>query len=86
MKTIQVTQEDINTGMQDVCQHCPIALAIKRALKAELVSVYNFSIHVFISNSEMSYKYRVTDAIYSFIERFDEGVKVEPFSFNLEPL
>ena len=72
----RVTRKDIKTGKKDNCQLCPVALAMKRALGAEvqvLMGKYQFQ------SAAHELPYKVTQ----FIKRFDDGLPVKPFSFNI---
>ena len=82
MPKITITNEDIRRGVRNNACACPVALAIKRVMpKATSVAV---------SCSRVTYKVgdqRVWKDLpkeaYVFIENFDEGFKVKPFSFSL---
>jgi hypothetical protein len=76
---INVTQDDIDKGEPCRAFCCPIALAIERQTKAlpESVVVYR-QITIgskFIMDSPPE--------VLNFIDKFDDGKNVEPFSFEL---
>ena len=79
-KTITVTQNDINLGTPSESDSCPIALAITSS------GFY----HVFVEDEKIEWfsKYNRRSMIppkkvRQFIERFDAGKPVRPFSFQL---
>lgn len=93
---VHVTDEDIDQGVAGSEGSCPIALAIKRSLGCEEVSVFD-------SHNAMNPDHRVPGWITceaipdlgchtfetntkadNFIKTFDRGDNVEPFSFVLE--
>ena len=76
---VDVTQEDIDHGVQSDCRKCPVARAISRALGFQ-VEAYS-TIGIWLSDSDKV----PTPAIASaFIRQFDEFKPVSPFSFDLE--
>ena len=78
-----ITDEDIDNGRQDDCEECPVALAIARELTAEKFCGFLLSVQrerVVINNGE----YLLPPIAVRFIEEFDSGGTVGPFSFALE--
>lgn len=78
---IQITKVNIKKGKPLNVQSCPIALAIKRTLKATnlyVADIIDFTIKNKIYTAGLPIK-----AI-DFIEKFDTGHKVKPFSFILK--
>ena len=80
---INVTEEDIRMGLRYECSKCPIAIALKRAYKEERVAVstvafliYHLSIPLHTLDDDSN--------IVSFIEDFDNGRPVKPFSFEIK--
>jgi len=74
---IRVTQTDIKNGVENDLCNCPIALAVKRATGLSVVR---------ICCSWIKYKgnhHDTPDAAIKFIEAFDVGKPVEPFTFTL---
>lgn len=71
---IEVTDEDIRQGVKGQCGRCPIALAAARAgIKDVTVGSYTMKIkHLFI---------HLPRNVSEFINRFDDGLPVQPFSF-----
>ena len=86
---LEVTQEDIDKGIAEDCEKCPIALALIRALKAKNVKFGPVSVdgeHIEVYESPLgNYEsYRVNEKIGKFVEDFDTGKPVLPFSVELE--
>ena len=79
---IKVKEEHIQKGEKCNAEACPVALAIKEALGTNVVHVDPYFDSLFINGS--SYKCSM-DLTY-FVEEFDAGEKVEPFSFELEKI
>lgn len=72
--TVSVQQEDIDNGKPEDCDSCPIALACRR-LGYKDVSV-GVSLHV------DDHDYWLPSEASRFIEEFDNGEVVSPFSFT----
>ncbi len=74
---IKVTQEHIDKGVSgDMCA-CPVALAIEERI-GERPVVWGLIIKV------KDVEQYVAAPVGVFISRFDEGLSVKPFSFNLK--
>lgn len=75
---VEVTQDDINKGVQDNCTKCPVALALSRAFGIPVTVEATFAT---VNGKEIPIPYEV----YEFIWKFDgvgkDGVK--PFIFFL---
>jgi hypothetical protein len=78
---IDVTQDDITYGKRRAGDRCPIAIAIMRALNEPIVEVSFFK--VFIPDGS---RYSMPAAARVFINDFDGGLFVQPFSFELVEL
>lgn len=75
---VTVTLKDIKNGASYIPQYCPVARAIRRATKKQRVLVGGTSYSV------GSQKYRdLPKKATTFIRRFDDGLKVNPFSFYI---
>lgn len=74
---IQVTQEDIDKGIQLDCTDCPIAVAIRRITSLPGIEVDDS--HIEIDHKE----YHTPDEVIEFICVFDAGLTVQPFEFDL---
>ncbi len=81
---VDVTQENIFNG-QVSTKSCPIALALNRAVKPEFYfSVYNNTFNLIQrSNGFFVAKGNLLKKATNFVDRFDRGLKVKPFSFDL---
>lgn len=79
MKSIKISiaPRHIRCGTKGSMESCPIALAIKEALLTDNVKVDGSGI--FINER----KYEVDKKDLRFIERFDNGERVSPYSFEL---
>lgn len=67
----QVTQEHIDSGVKVNCELCPVGLAVQP---------YKF----YFNHFEVNYKaYKSPQIVSDFIKRFDVGLPVEPFEFEL---
>lgn len=83
---INVLDSDIKTGRKYNPNRCPVAKAIRRTVgKSNL-----YSTMVFISSVEMVFKNKtffeliLPKKVEDFINSFDRGLKVKPFSFSLK--
>jgi hypothetical protein len=78
---ITVTQEHINKGQQSNCKACPIALAVKeKYTDPEAYILVTGSISVYLPNEGLLI-YTLPKKAAKFIESFDRGLSVKPFSF-----
>jgi hypothetical protein len=80
--TFSVTEQDIQEGKKGHCYKCPIALAVMRAVpEAEVVEVNWFAVYI---DSVYKFDYSQPDLVLKFMEDFDLGKPVFPFSGVLE--
>lgn len=80
---IEVTQKHIDNGKSEDCYSCPIALAVSEHLH-EYVEAH--VMHGSVSFLPITGRDTVTKLpfeVRDFINEFDEGGEVEPFSFEL---
>jgi hypothetical protein len=81
---IQLTQRDIDEGVQSNCFHCPVARAVKRVFKADEVWVREI---IIVRKTGSQRTYVTPTAAVDFIEQFDSAVlefeSPKPFSFTL---
>ena len=82
---IEITQKDIDNGVQGECLLCPIALAFKRSSNFKRVYVHCKSIQVFKHGKGVK-TYELPKKAQTFVRRFDRQEPVKPFSFELENL
>lgn len=76
---IHVTAYDIMDGIRGDGRSCPIARAIVRELEEEVL--------ILIGESSMyirRVKYKLPDVCKDFIQRFDNGLSVNPFVFDFD--
>ena len=82
---IRVTRRDIAEGIQSNSFHCPVARAVRRALRAREVWVREI---IIVTRAGAKETYVTPSAVLDFIERFDSTVlefeSPKPFSFTLE--
>ena len=82
---IRVTRRDIQEGVQGNSFHCPVARAVRRALRAREVWVREI---IIVTRAGAKETYVTPSAALDFIEQFDSAVlefeSPKPFSFTLE--
>ena len=84
---INVTQEHINQGWRKSCRRCPVALAIQEVIRDKVIIV---SQRIYIYKDKEAYDLSKWELILeypaivkTFIDTFDDGGLVEPFSFEI---
>tara|TARA_R100000734_G_C3316736_1_gene109369 strand:+ start:1457 stop:1747 length:291 start_codon:yes stop_codon:yes gene_type:complete len=92
IKTVNVTQEDINNGEPRKCNNCAISQALKRIFKAEeaytdiiggdVVLTVNKKKYQIIYEADQSHECDVLDFIHDFDE-VDGWSKAKPISFKI---
>jgi hypothetical protein len=81
IRTIKVTQRDIEKGLRRSASSCPVARAINRVHKKGTPSLATVGPNtITIGYNTM----RTPPIVRAFIDAFDMGVKRRPFSFTLE--
>lgn len=80
--TVDVTQDDIDNGEPVNGNHCAVALALIRATGDPYVSCGIATASWYVGG-DVKYVCLPTKAT-DFIDAFDEGEPVEPFSFEVE--
>jgi hypothetical protein len=82
--TVSITQDDIDEGCRCDADNCPGALAISRATGyAAKVGMVTISLR-HADNGQFFKEISPPAVLRWFIEQFDNGNKVSPFSFELE--
>lgn len=81
---INVTKQDIKRGVPHEPDSCPIARAAKRSFGRKAYVEVMSSVAVLKRGGEEEVNYRYTEKAGQFIENFDNGNHVEPFSFTAE--
>jgi hypothetical protein len=85
---VTVTENDIKAAERGDCWQCPIALAVRRALRlpidtdGESVSV---SSDIYFRVGGRGYEVPHTPQTWKFAQDFDAGYNVRPFSFAVDP-
>lgn len=74
---INVTQSDIDNGKKDSCVACPIALALNRIAPCR---VFKQGIAIYSTFRIVP----IPQSVKMFIQKFDAGLPVQPFSFALD--
>ncbi|QIG58199.1 hypothetical protein SEA_SKOG_47 [Gordonia phage Skog] len=74
-----MTQEDIDNGV-GVPEWCPIALAIRRKRGVDDAAVDDHQI--LVRRNQRASSYRVPQRVHDFVNAFDAGLDVEPFTFE----
>ena len=85
---INVTKKDIKNGQPENIKCCAIALALRRTFKTNMVEVKKDDstnkVILQIDDDEYDHDYiSKSDHITTFIEKFDIGEDVEPFTFEI---
>ena len=82
---IRVTRRDIEEGVQGNSFHCPVARAVRRALRAREVWVREI---IIVTKHRSREAYLTPPVVSDVIERFDSAMlefeSPRPFSFTLE--
>ncbi len=83
MKTIKiiVTKTDIQKGKRDTSNLCPVAKAIRRCAGLYGIDVYGDELGFGIALRRLV---DLPKKVSKFVERFDFGKPVKPFSFTLK--
>ena len=83
---INVTQEDIDKGIQGSCVNCPTGLALQRTFpSSNYIHVDTVDIEYGINPESDEFKSVETpQEVIDFIDDFDNGKPVKPFFFELE--
>ena len=81
---IHVTQRDIHMGLQGDSFHCPVALAVQRAFKADAVWVREV---IIVTMGRSRQTYATPPEVQGFLESYDSAIlefeSPRPFSFTL---
>ena len=80
-KTISVTREDIRLGVKKLSHRCPIARAIRRICGFQKITVGIVRIAWVLDGKP--HNCRLPDKAFKFINQFDAGQIVRPFTFQL---
>jgi hypothetical protein len=86
---VSVTSEDINNGVRESCEYCPVALALARALQEQKIKVRTLIVEgsgtsmYYIEDEIKYYCDRLNNLVDKFIDCFDRGEEVQPFKFEV---
>lgn len=80
MRTFKVTQEDIEQGIQEDECRCPVALCLRRTLDLAPTEICVADAWVEVRGK----KHIAPREVELFIDLFDRGEQVFPFSFELD--
>lgn len=87
---LNITKNDIKYGQKHNPSNCAIAQSIQRRLKKDKVEYAdinvlpeNVSIQVFEGNKLVTYNTQMPNKGSNFVHRFDNELKVKPFSLTL---
>mgnify|MGYP007031251264 CR=1 FL=1 len=80
---VRVTQDDIDAGVRDDCNLCPVALAAMRAVpQAKMAAVTYADVRLVMGASQIVTAKLPDRAILAIVE-FDSSGAMEPFEFDL---
>lgn len=79
---VEITKSLIKRGERASCVDCPVALAINKTFKLHHASVDNGCAMAVDKNNKTIY-FKLPKKAKNFIERFDDGKRVKPFTFEL---
>ena len=85
---INITKKDIEQGQPENIKCCPIALALKRTFKTDMVEVKkndeNNEVILQVDDNEYDKDYVSNyNDIFYFVDSYDDGGQVEPFTFKI---
>lgn len=77
---VEVTQEDIDLGVQGSSTSCPVARAINREVDGEGLDVDVETSCIYVTGYHLA---DTSDTVETFITSFDDLLPVEPFQFTI---
>jgi hypothetical protein len=84
---IHITQEDLDHGVRGNCGFCPVAVAAERAFQALAAFVYFASGRCILElGCNGGRQFELPSLIGKFVLAYDNGEKVHPFSFTVDPV
>lgn len=84
MTTINVTQQDIDSGIKGDCSLCPVARAASRAFPHHKSNVSGYHMYVMDQPGNRWRQAVLPPPAWGFISAFDSGWEVLPFSFEVD--
>lgn len=84
--SVRVTSDDIASGKRKDACHCPVALALKRAYpESEIFAGDDGELYTYQAPAAPRVRVASLPPVANrFIEEFDDGYAVQPFSFTLD--
>lgn len=84
--TVDVTTPDIRHGVAQDCEECPVAQALERVVRADIRLAVRSGFVTFYQTpgDSAAVSIALPWAAREFVERFDEGLGVEPLTFELD--
>ena len=85
---VKVTKKDIKNGQPENIKCCPVAMALRRTFKTDMIEVLKDDstnqVILQIDDNEYDKDYVSNfDHIISFVNDYDRGRDVEPFTFEI---
>lgn len=85
LKTVTVTQTDINRGIRDHCFKCPVARAMKRHVKGSIdLYVWGGYVNIWANATNNTAYIDLDDCVANKISDFDAEVPITPFEFEFD--
>ena len=81
--TVTITNDHIQRGMKSNAKYCPIAIALSELYPHRMNKIRVTNGNVTITGVDF---YSLPFTAYEFINKFDAGETVNPFSFEIEGL
>ena len=82
--TIEVTQEDIDQGVPSHAHKCAVARAMSRSVDGAYSLCSFWGIHNPAGRGPCVHTAKHDEAVTKFIQDFDNGKPVKPFTFTIE--
>lgn len=80
---VRVTQEDIDAGVRDDCNRCPLALAVMRAVPQAKMAVVTYASVKLVMDATTLVTAKLPDRATLAIVEFDSSGTMSPFEFDL---
>lgn len=85
MIKVEVTQEDIDNGPKWInAKMCPVAMALKRALGNQRISVAPTYFCFYDENDVTISNHMLPKGVPNFIINYDSHMEVKPFTFEID--
>lgn len=82
---INVSSEAILNGVRDDCRRCPIARSAWNSFPPHsAIAAFRDELRVRLPHHSSVLKFPLPVEAREFINRFDDGLQVEPFAFDLD--